>query len=78
MLDSDQIKDWDGKPGKTPGKPAPAVEPEAAPLTPEQLKARNRRGQWIALALFAFVILLFALTITKIGGNVVNWGATFE
>lgn len=78
MLDSDQIKDWDGKPAKAAAKPAPAVEAEPAKLTPEQLKARNRRGQWIALALFAFVILLFALTITKIGGNVMNWGAAFE
>lgn len=51
---------------------------ERVVLTPEQTTARKRRGQWIALALFAFVILLFVLTMTKIGGNIVNWGSTFE
>lgn len=40
-------------------------------LTPEQLKARKRRGQWIALALFAFVILVFVITMSKLGANVV-------
>ena len=69
MLDSDQIKDWDGKPPKS-AKPAPAAEPEPAKLSPEQLKARTRRGQWIALALFAFVILIFTLTMTKMGANI--------
>jgi hypothetical protein len=47
-------------------------------LSPEQATARKRRGQWIAIALFAFVILLFVLTLTKIGGNIVNWGGAFE
>ena len=65
MLDSDQIKDWDGKPPK-PAKP----NPEVPKLTPEQEKARKRRGQWIALALFAFVILIFVLTMTKLGAGV--------
>jgi hypothetical protein len=72
MLDSDQIKDWDGKPGKSPAKPvaAPIVDADPTPLTPEQVKARSRRGQWIALALFAFVILIFTLTMTKMGANI--------
>ncbi len=39
-------------------------------LTPEQAKARRRRGQWIALGLFAFVILVFVLTMTKMGANI--------
>ena len=43
---------------------------ERVTLSPEQTTARKRRGQWIALALFAFVILVFVLTMTKIGANV--------
>ena len=39
-------------------------------LTPEQKKARSRRGQWIALALFAFVIIVFTLTMTKMGASI--------
>jgi hypothetical protein len=66
-------------------KPAPAAKPvvggglsarEAKPtgetvrLTPEQEKARRRRSHWIALALFTFVILIFVITMTKLGANV--------
>jgi hypothetical protein len=43
---------------------------EFVKVTPEQAKARKRRGQWIALALFAFVIVLFTLTMTKMGAQV--------
>lgn len=43
---------------------------ERVTLSPEQTTARKRRGQWIALALFAFVILVFVLTMTKMGANV--------
>jgi hypothetical protein len=43
---------------------------EHVKLTPEQKKARNRRGQWIALALFAFVIIVFTLTMTKMGASI--------
>ena len=39
-------------------------------LTPEQVTARKRRGQWIALALFAFVIIIFVLTMNKVGGGI--------
>ena len=39
-------------------------------LTPAQEKARKRRSQWIALALFTFVILVFVITMTKLGANV--------
>lgn len=42
---------------------------ERVALTPEQSAARKRRGQWIAIALFAFVILLFVLTMSKVGGG---------
>ena len=43
---------------------------ERVSLTPEQTAARKRRGQWLAIALFAFVILVFVLTMTKIGANI--------
>ena len=85
MLDKGQIKDWEGEPEK-PGKPEAGprsgiagaifdaqeahLTGERITLTPEQTTARKKRGQWIALALFAFVILIFVLTMTKIGANV--------
>ncbi|HEV7691992.1 MAG TPA: hypothetical protein VGO52_14245 [Hyphomonadaceae bacterium] len=50
---------------------------ESVHLTDAQAFARKRRGQWLALGLFAFVILLFVLTMTKIGGRIVNWGGAF-
>jgi hypothetical protein len=68
---------------ETPVAPAASVASPPEPandtvrLTPEQQHARKRRGQWLALGLFAFVILLFALTMTKIGGRIVNWGGAF-
>ncbi len=43
--------------------------PEPAKLTPQQEALRKRRGQWIALSLFAFVILVFAITISRLGEN---------
>lgn len=83
MLDKGQIKEWDGTPEGARPKPAKTdiasmimAPREALPtgervtLTPEQVTARKRRGQWIALALFAFVILVFVLTMSKVGGGV--------
>ncbi len=43
---------------------------ERVTLTPEQVTARKRRGQWIALALFAFVIIIFVLTMNKVGDGI--------
>jgi hypothetical protein len=43
---------------------------EHVKLTPEQAHARKRRGQWIALALLAFVIIVFTLTMTKMGASI--------
>ena len=40
---------------------------EQVTLTPEQTRARKRRGQWLAIALGAFVIIVFTLTMTKMG-----------
>ena len=48
---------------------------ERVTLTPEQAKARRRRGQWMALALFAFCILVFLITMTKMGASVLTGGA---
>ena len=39
-------------------------------LTPEEVRKRNQRNWAIAAVLLAFVILVFAVTITKIGGNI--------
>jgi hypothetical protein len=35
-------------------------------LTPEEIAARKRRNVWLALAIGAFVILVFAITLTKL------------
>jgi len=82
MLDKGQIKDWDGEPeGAVVGaKPAGSADAllgarEAIPtgervqLTPEEASARRKRSRWIALALGGFVILVFALTMAKVGGG---------
>lgn len=47
-------------------------EPEGIRLTPEQLRARRSRSIAIALALGAFVLLIFAVTIVRLGSNVVT------
>jgi hypothetical protein len=38
-------------------------------LTPEQLRARRARSVAIALALGAFVLLIFAVTIVRLGSG---------
>ena len=35
-------------------------------MTPDELKARKRRNVWIALSILAFVVLVFAITMTKL------------
>jgi hypothetical protein len=39
---------------------------ETVILTPEQIRARKRRNMWIALAVGAFVVLVFFITIAKL------------
>jgi len=39
---------------------------ETVTLTADQLKARSRRNVWIALAVSAFVVLVFFITIAKL------------
>ena len=38
-------------------------------LTPEELRARKRRNVWIALALVAFIVLVFATTVIRLQQN---------
>jgi hypothetical protein len=41
-------------------------------LTPEEERKRNQRNWAIAGVLLAFVVLVFVVTIVKLGGNVMN------
>ncbi len=41
-------------------------------LTPEQLYARRARSMAIALALGAFVLLIFAVTIVRLGSDTLS------
>ena len=41
-------------------------------LTPEEERKRNQRNWAIAGILLAFVVLVFVVTITKIGGNIAH------
>lgn len=47
---------------------------EGVRLTPMQLRRRRARSIAIAIALFAFVAIFYAVTIAKIGGNIVKSG----
>jgi len=40
-------------------------------LTPEELKARKRRNVWIALAITAFIVLVFLITMVRVGDGIV-------
>jgi hypothetical protein len=41
-------------------------------LTPEELKARRRRNLWIALSVGAFMVLVFAITLTQMQAGVLE------
>lgn len=41
-------------------------------LTPKQEDARKKRSIAIALSIAAFVVLIFAVTIVRLGGNVLD------
>ena len=52
-------------------------------LTPEQLRARNRRSLWIALGLVGFIVLIFLTTFLRMQSNLeerkaLNAAATAE
>lgn len=38
---------------------------ETVILTPEEQKARKRRNMWLALSIGAFIVLVFAITVSK-------------
>jgi hypothetical protein len=40
---------------------------ERVKLSPAEAVARRRRSAWTALALFAFVVIVFAVTIANLG-----------
>lgn len=52
-------------------EPVPSIE-DGIRLTPEQQRRRRARSIAIGLALGALVILFWAVTIVKLGGNVAN------
>jgi hypothetical protein len=54
-----------------PMNEVPELE-EGIRLTEQQLRARRHRSIAIALALGAFVIVIFVVTIVKLGGNVLT------
>ncbi|MFN4288699.1 MAG: hypothetical protein ACK4E3_09425 [Brevundimonas sp.] len=39
-------------------------------LTPEELKARKRRNVALALALVAFIVIVFAVTVLRLSANI--------
>ena len=49
---------------------SPQHTPETVKLTPEEEAARKKRGLMITLTLFIFVILVFAITVNRLGATV--------
>lgn len=41
-------------------------------MTPDELRARKRRNVWIALSIAAFIVLVFAITLVQLQGNVLE------
>lgn len=41
-------------------------------MTPDELRARKRRNLWIALAIGAFIVLVFAITLVQLQSNVLE------
>lgn len=48
----------------------PPTNADRPGFSPEEMKARRRRSRWTALALVAFIILVFVITLTKLGANI--------
>jgi hypothetical protein len=47
---------------------APETEPPGIELTPQQLKSRRQRNVAIGLAVGFFILLIYVVTIAKLGG----------
>lgn len=45
-------------------------------MTPDELAARKRRNLWIALAIVGFVVLVFLVTMTRVGEGIAAGGAS--
>ncbi len=52
--------------------PLAPVQPRMGPESTEQAKARNMRNIVLGLSLIGLVILIFVVTLVKLGGNVAN------
>lgn len=51
---------------------APETEPPRYELTPQQLKSRKQRNIAIGLAVGFFILLIYIVTIAKLGPGVLN------
>lgn len=62
----------DGRPQDAdPGADAPPASPRAGHvLTPQEEKKRKQRNAAIALGLAGFIVLVFLVTIFRIGGDI--------
>jgi len=49
-------------------------EPRGLVMTPEEKKRRNQRNLAIALSLAGFIILVFAVTVLRLGASVAERG----
>jgi len=67
--DAQQEEDSSISPGPQASK---RPEPAGVRLTPEQLRARRARSIAIALALGAFVLVIFAVTIVRLGSGALS------
>ena len=45
---------------------------ETVQLTPEQTRARKRRNVMLALSIAAFMLLVFLITVSRIGGAILE------
>ncbi len=41
-------------------------------FTPEEIAARKRRNLWLALSIGAFMVLVFSITLAKLGANLLE------
>ena len=41
-------------------------------LSADELKARKRRNMWLGLAIAAFIVLVFAITMAKTGAAILD------
>jgi len=45
---------------------------ETVQLTPDQLRARKRRNMMLALSIGAFMLLVFLITVARLGASVME------